>query len=125
MGGQELRGQGLGFSIPTTSTPVSSIITTVRQQDYSASVWLRRRDKLEHVSPGYWSWRNRWEEAVVHDVGDPVRLSFKVCTLCCSSLSLSFLAYKPDCLQVNGFSILQRLSGCRDLVMVKGTEKVL
>lgn len=63
MGGQDLRGQGLGFSIPTTGTPVSSIITTVRQQDYSASVWLRRREKLEHVSSEYWSWRNRWKEA--------------------------------------------------------------
>uniref|UniRef100_UPI0037E7D587 inactive phospholipase D5-like n=1 Tax=Semicossyphus pulcher TaxID=241346 RepID=UPI0037E7D587 len=28
--------------------PASSLITAVRQQDYSASVWLRRRDKLEH-----------------------------------------------------------------------------
>ncbi|XP_019126187.1 inactive phospholipase D5 isoform X1 [Larimichthys crocea] len=48
MGGSDLRGQGLGFNIPATATPVSSIITAVRQQDYSASVWLRRREKLEH-----------------------------------------------------------------------------
>uniref|UniRef100_A0A3Q3H0T1 Inactive phospholipase D5-like n=1 Tax=Labrus bergylta TaxID=56723 RepID=A0A3Q3H0T1_9LABR len=40
----DLRGLGLGFS----TMPASSIITTVRQQDYSASVWLRRREKLEH-----------------------------------------------------------------------------
>ncbi|XP_041803865.1 inactive phospholipase D5-like [Chelmon rostratus] len=48
MGGQDLRSQGLGFSVPAAGMPVSSIITAVRQQDYSASVWLRRRDKLEH-----------------------------------------------------------------------------
>lgn len=47
---QDPRGQPIGFSIATTGTPVSSIITAVRQQDYSASVWLRRREKLEHVS---------------------------------------------------------------------------
>lgn len=64
-GGQDLRGQGLGFSLSATGMPASSIITAVRQQDYSASVWLRRRDKLEHVSFEYWSWgrRNRWKEA--------------------------------------------------------------
>lgn len=56
MGGSDLRGQGLGFNIPATATPVSSIITAVRQQDYSASVWLRRREKLEHVSPERRSW---------------------------------------------------------------------
>ncbi|KAM8738893.1 inactive phospholipase D5 isoform 1-T1 [Acanthopagrus schlegelii] len=48
MGGQDSRGQGLGFGIPSAGAPVSSIITAVRQQDYSASVWLRRREKLEH-----------------------------------------------------------------------------
>ncbi|XP_073338624.1 inactive phospholipase D5-like [Pagrus major] len=47
-GGQDLRGQGLGLGIPSAGAPVSSIITAVRQQDYSASVWLRRREKLEH-----------------------------------------------------------------------------
>lgn len=47
---QDPRCQPIGFSIATTGTPVSSIITAVRQQDYSASVWLRRREKLEHVS---------------------------------------------------------------------------
>eukprot|EP00064_Thunnus_orientalis_P022269 superscaffoldBa00007359_g22459 len=46
VGGQDLR--GLGFGIPATGIPASSIITAVQQQDYSASVWLRRRDKLEH-----------------------------------------------------------------------------
>lgn len=106
MGGQELRGQGLGYSIPTASTPVSSIITTVRQQDYSASVWLRRREKLEHVSPGYWSWRNRWV-AVVHDVGDAVRSSFKVCTLCCSYVILGLQA-----------RLLTVLAFCRDSVEI-------
>uniref|UniRef100_A0AAV2JMN7 Uncharacterized protein n=1 Tax=Knipowitschia caucasica TaxID=637954 RepID=A0AAV2JMN7_KNICA len=39
------RGQGLGFGTPTAV----SIISAVQQQDYSASVWLRRRDKLEHL----------------------------------------------------------------------------
>uniref|UniRef100_A0A3Q1I884 PLD phosphodiesterase domain-containing protein n=1 Tax=Anabas testudineus TaxID=64144 RepID=A0A3Q1I884_ANATE len=48
MGGQDLKGQGLGFSITGSGIPASSIITAVQQQDYSASVWLRRRDKLEH-----------------------------------------------------------------------------
>ncbi|XP_061645492.1 inactive phospholipase D5-like isoform X1 [Phyllopteryx taeniolatus] len=38
---QDLKGFGLGI-------PASSIISAVQQQDYSASVWLRRRDKLEH-----------------------------------------------------------------------------
>ncbi|KAM9848004.1 inactive phospholipase D5 [Aulostomus maculatus] len=44
--GQDLR--GLGFSISATGIPASSVISAVQQQDYSASVWLRRRDKLEH-----------------------------------------------------------------------------
>ncbi|XP_070834511.1 inactive phospholipase D5-like isoform X1 [Chaetodon trifascialis] len=48
MGGQDLRSQGLGFSVPVSGTPVSSVITAVRQQDYLASVWLRRKEKLEH-----------------------------------------------------------------------------
>lgn len=65
MGGQDSRGQGLGLGIPSAGAPVSSIITAVRQQDYSASVWLRRREKLEHVSSECWSLclRNRWKEA--------------------------------------------------------------
>lgn len=50
MGGQELRGQGLGFGIQATGMPVSSVISTVQQQDYLAGVWLRRRERLEHVS---------------------------------------------------------------------------
>lgn len=41
----DTRGQGLGLGIPA-----SSIITAVQQKEYSAGVWLRRRDKLEHVS---------------------------------------------------------------------------
>uniref|UniRef100_A0A665X1Q2 PLD phosphodiesterase domain-containing protein n=1 Tax=Echeneis naucrates TaxID=173247 RepID=A0A665X1Q2_ECHNA len=48
MAGQDLKGQGLGFGAPASGIPASSIITAVQQQDYSASVWLRRRDKLEH-----------------------------------------------------------------------------
>uniref|UniRef100_A0A3B4YHU5 Phospholipase D family member 5 n=1 Tax=Seriola lalandi dorsalis TaxID=1841481 RepID=A0A3B4YHU5_SERLL len=36
------------FNLPSSGLPASSIITAVQQQDYSASVWLRRRDKLEH-----------------------------------------------------------------------------
>ncbi|XP_029031715.1 inactive phospholipase D5-like [Betta splendens] len=47
-GGQDLKGQGLGFSMGGAALPASSIITAVQQQDYSASVWLRRREKLEH-----------------------------------------------------------------------------
>ncbi|CAF97069.1 unnamed protein product [Tetraodon nigroviridis] len=47
-GHQEPRAQGMGFAMAATGTPVSTIITAVRQQDYSASVWLRRREKLEH-----------------------------------------------------------------------------
>ncbi|XP_053188712.1 inactive phospholipase D5-like [Scomber japonicus] len=46
IGGQDLR--GLGFGIQASGIPASSVITAVQQQDYSASVWLRRRDKLEH-----------------------------------------------------------------------------
>uniref|UniRef100_A0A8P4JWR9 Uncharacterized protein n=1 Tax=Dicentrarchus labrax TaxID=13489 RepID=A0A8P4JWR9_DICLA len=48
MGGQDHRGQGLRYSISATGMAANSIITAVRQQDYSASVWLRRREKLEH-----------------------------------------------------------------------------
>lgn len=50
VGGQDTKCQGLGFGYPVTGIPTSSVITAVQQQDYSASVWLRRRDKLEHVS---------------------------------------------------------------------------
>lgn len=53
-GCQDPRGQGMGFGIAATGTPVSTVITAVRQQDYSASVWLRRREKLEHVSSQRW-----------------------------------------------------------------------
>lgn len=67
VGGQDLRGQGLGLSIPATVMPVNSIITAVRQQDYSAGVWLRRREKLEHVSSKNWGLRNRWKEAEKQD----------------------------------------------------------
>lgn len=49
-GCQDQRGQAIGFGIAATGMPVSSVISAVRQQDYSASVWLRRREKLEHVS---------------------------------------------------------------------------
>lgn len=45
-----MKGQGLGFGGPGPTA--NAIITAVQQQDYSAGVWLRRRDKLEHVSPG-------------------------------------------------------------------------
>ncbi|XP_035800853.2 inactive phospholipase D5-like isoform X1 [Amphiprion ocellaris] len=48
VGGPDLKGQGLGFGFQATGIPASSVITAVQQQDYSASVWLRRRDKLEH-----------------------------------------------------------------------------
>nr|XP_061794091.1 inactive phospholipase D5-like [Nerophis lumbriciformis] len=36
--------KGVAFGIPSAG----SVISSVQQQDYSASVWLRRRDKLEH-----------------------------------------------------------------------------
>ncbi|KAM4599059.1 inactive phospholipase D5 isoform 1-T1 [Fundulus diaphanus] len=48
MGGHDLKGQGLGFGFQPPVLPASSIITAVQQQDYSASVWLRRREKFEH-----------------------------------------------------------------------------
>uniref|UniRef100_A0A3B3HMR3 Uncharacterized protein n=1 Tax=Oryzias latipes TaxID=8090 RepID=A0A3B3HMR3_ORYLA len=47
-GGHDLKSQGSGFSFPIAGLPASSIITAVQQQDYSAGVWLRRREKLEH-----------------------------------------------------------------------------
>ncbi|XP_077351884.1 inactive phospholipase D5-like isoform X1 [Festucalex cinctus] len=43
---QDLKGFGLG--IPAAGIPASGVISAVQQHDYSASVWLRRRDKLEH-----------------------------------------------------------------------------
>uniref|UniRef100_A0A672GI73 PLD phosphodiesterase domain-containing protein n=1 Tax=Salarias fasciatus TaxID=181472 RepID=A0A672GI73_SALFA len=46
--GPDPRGQGLGFGFSASGITASSVITAVQQQDYSASVWLRRRDKLEH-----------------------------------------------------------------------------
>lgn len=55
LGGQDLK--GFGFQPP--GLPASSIITAVQQQDYSASVWLRRREKLEHVSS---EWREILEQ---------------------------------------------------------------
>ncbi|XP_043991502.1 inactive phospholipase D5-like isoform X2 [Gambusia affinis] len=48
LGGHDLKGQGIGFGFQPPGLPASSIITAVQQQDYSASVWLRRREKLEH-----------------------------------------------------------------------------
>uniref|UniRef100_A0A3P9N4W4 Inactive phospholipase D5-like n=1 Tax=Poecilia reticulata TaxID=8081 RepID=A0A3P9N4W4_POERE len=48
VGGVDLKGQGIGFGFQPPGLPASSIITAVQQQDYSASVWLRRREKLEH-----------------------------------------------------------------------------
>lgn len=50
LGGQELRGLGPGFGIQAGGAPLSSVISAVQQQDYLASVWLRRRDRLENVS---------------------------------------------------------------------------
>ncbi|XP_028459332.1 inactive phospholipase D5 isoform X1 [Perca flavescens] len=46
--GLDSRGQGLGFGMPAIGIPASSILTAVQHQDYSAGVWLRRKDKLEH-----------------------------------------------------------------------------
>uniref|UniRef100_A0A8C5GWD3 Uncharacterized protein n=1 Tax=Gouania willdenowi TaxID=441366 RepID=A0A8C5GWD3_GOUWI len=40
-------GQGFSFGFPVGST-ANSIITAVQQKEYSAGVWLRRREKLEH-----------------------------------------------------------------------------
>lgn len=50
LGGQELRGLGPGFGIQAGGAPLSAVISAVQQQDYLASVWLRRRDRLENVS---------------------------------------------------------------------------
>uniref|UniRef100_A0A3Q3A1T6 Inactive phospholipase D5-like n=1 Tax=Kryptolebias marmoratus TaxID=37003 RepID=A0A3Q3A1T6_KRYMA len=47
-GGHDMRGQTLGFGFQPPAVAASSIITAVQQQDYLASVWLRRREKLEH-----------------------------------------------------------------------------
>ncbi|XP_075932056.1 inactive phospholipase D5-like [Anarhichas minor] len=44
----DLRGQGLAFSTPALGIPANSIISAVQQREYSAGVWLRRKDKLEH-----------------------------------------------------------------------------
>lgn len=35
---------------PSLTRVGANFYSTVKQQDYSASVWLRRKDKLEHVS---------------------------------------------------------------------------
>lgn len=45
-----------GFDRPLAGPPpvapggASSVYSTVQQQDYTASVWLSRKEKLEHVS---------------------------------------------------------------------------
>ncbi|KAM6922878.1 inactive phospholipase D5-like [Lycodopsis pacificus] len=44
----DLRGQGLAFGTPALGIPANSIISAVQQREYSAGVWLRRKDKLEH-----------------------------------------------------------------------------
>ncbi|CAB1460247.1 unnamed protein product [Pleuronectes platessa] len=49
MGGHDLRGQGLAFGVAAPGIAGSSAITAVQQQEYSAGIWLRRKDKLEHV----------------------------------------------------------------------------
>ncbi|KAM4607433.1 inactive phospholipase D5 [Polymixia lowei] len=46
MGGPDLKGPGLG--VGGVAPGAGAIFTAVQQQDYSASVWLRRKDKLEH-----------------------------------------------------------------------------
>ncbi|XP_034753574.1 inactive phospholipase D5-like isoform X1 [Etheostoma cragini] len=46
--GLDSRVQGLGFGMPPIGVPASSILTAVQHQDYSAAIWLRRKDKLEH-----------------------------------------------------------------------------
>ncbi|XP_068597743.1 inactive phospholipase D5-like [Brachionichthys hirsutus] len=48
MGGPEVRGQRSVVSIQATGTPVNSIIAAVQQKEYSASIWLHRREKPEH-----------------------------------------------------------------------------
>lgn len=54
--GHDLRGHSFSFGLQPPAVAASSIITAVQQQDYSASVWLRRREKLEHVSSEYLNW---------------------------------------------------------------------
>ncbi|TNN63710.1 Inactive phospholipase D5 [Liparis tanakae] len=44
----EMRGHGSGFGMPTIGIPANSMITSVQQKEYSAGIWLRRKDKLEH-----------------------------------------------------------------------------
>ena len=63
MAGLDMRGQGLGLGM--MGMPDRSLITAVQQKDYTAGVWLRRKDKLEHVSSADWSGglRNRWWKA--------------------------------------------------------------
>ncbi|KAI9535620.1 hypothetical protein NQZ68_003174 [Dissostichus eleginoides] len=46
MAGLDMRGQGIGLGM--MGMPDRSLITAVQQKDYSAGVWLRRKDKLEH-----------------------------------------------------------------------------
>ncbi|KAL7855510.1 hypothetical protein AOLI_G00191140 [Acnodon oligacanthus] len=36
---------------PTAARPAASIYSTVQQQDYLASVWLSKKEKLEHALP--------------------------------------------------------------------------
>ncbi|XP_076016533.1 inactive phospholipase D5 [Genypterus blacodes] len=47
-GNQDQRSQGLGFGGSTTGVLSTPLVSTGQQQGYSASVWLSRRDKLEH-----------------------------------------------------------------------------
>ncbi|KAM6956214.1 inactive phospholipase D5 [Aplochiton taeniatus] len=51
-GGLDLKGLGPGVTLVGSGAlggrPGSAVFTAVQQQDYSASVWLRRKDKLEH-----------------------------------------------------------------------------
>ncbi|XP_056148155.1 inactive phospholipase D5-like [Lampris incognitus] len=48
VGGLDQRGQGGHLGVAGPVLPTSSIYTAVQQQDYSAGVWLRRKEKLEH-----------------------------------------------------------------------------
>lgn len=46
---------------PSLTRVGANFYSSVKQQDYSASVWLRRKDKLEHVRTTR-SWGARWSE---------------------------------------------------------------
>ncbi|KAL7841797.1 hypothetical protein SRHO_G00254880 [Serrasalmus rhombeus] len=43
---------------PTAARPAASVYSTVQQQDYLASVWLSKKEKLEHVTVFEAEWQD-------------------------------------------------------------------